>query len=104
MIKHMQGQKKMQEDIKSMQKSENVNAWNSVNNVKKERAAAAADSGMHRRRDKHVEGVSFDTSIAKKSPEVRELPIDPKTAKDRRNRNLSYTVRILSRQIMEKKT
>lgn len=25
--------------------------------------------------------VSFDTSIAKKSPEVRELPIDPKTAK-----------------------
>ena len=47
----------------------------------KERAAAAADSGMHRRRDKHVEGVSFDTSIAKKSPEVRELPIDPKTAK-----------------------
>lgn len=26
-------------------------------------------------------GVSFDTSIAKKSPEVRELPIDPKTAK-----------------------
>ncbi len=36
-IKHMQGQKKMQEDIKSMQKSENVNAWNSVNNVKKER-------------------------------------------------------------------
>lgn len=64
-----------------MQKSENVNAWNSVNNVKKERAAAAADSGIHRRRDKHVEGVSFDTSIAKKSPEVRELPIDPKTAK-----------------------
>ena len=47
----------------------------------KERAAAAADSSMHRRRDKHVEGVSFDTSIAKKSPEVRELPIDPKTAK-----------------------
>ena len=47
----------------------------------KERAAAAADSAMHRRRDKHVEGVSFDTSIAKKSPEVRELPIDPKTAK-----------------------
>ena len=46
----------------------------------KERAAAAADSSMHRRRDKHVEGVSFDTSIAKKSPEVRELPIDPKTA------------------------
>ena len=34
-IKHMQGQKKMQEDIKSMQKSENVNAWNSVNNVKR---------------------------------------------------------------------
>lgn len=28
-----------------------------------------------------MEGVSFDTSIAKKSPEVRELPIDPKTAK-----------------------
>lgn len=47
----------------------------------KERAAAAADSSMHRRRDKYVEGVSFDTSIAKKSPEVRELPIDPKTAK-----------------------
>ena len=34
-IKHMQGQKKMQEDIKSMQKSENVNAWNNVNNVKR---------------------------------------------------------------------
>ena len=35
MIKHMQGQKKMQKDIKSMQKSENVNAWNNVNNVKR---------------------------------------------------------------------
>lgn len=46
----------------------------------RERAEAEA-SGTAKRRDKHVEGVSFDTSIAKKSPEVRELPIDPKTAK-----------------------
>lgn len=46
----------------------------------RERAEAEA-SGTEKRRDKHVEGVSFDTSIAKKSPEVRELPIDPKTAK-----------------------
>ena len=46
----------------------------------KERAEAEA-SGTMKRKDKHVEGVSFDTSIAKKSPEVRELPIDPKTAK-----------------------
>ena len=43
--------------------------------------AEAESSGTEKRRDKHVEGVSFDTSIAKKSPEVRELPIDPKTAK-----------------------
>ena len=35
MIKHMQGQKKMQKDIKSMHKSENVNARNNVNNVKR---------------------------------------------------------------------
>ena len=46
----------------------------------RERAEAEA-SGTAKRRDKHVEGVSFDTSIAKKSPEVRELPIDPKTVK-----------------------
>ena len=46
----------------------------------RERAEVEA-SGTAKRRDKHVEGVSFDTSIAKKSPEVRELPIDPKTAK-----------------------
>ena len=47
----------------------------------KENGAEAEASGTEKRRDKHVEGVSFDTSIAKKSPEVRELPIDPKTAK-----------------------
>ena len=48
----------------------------------RERERAEAEvSGIPKRRDKHIEGVSFDTSIAKKSPEVRELPIDPKTAK-----------------------
>ena len=40
-----------------------------------------ADQNTIKRREKYVEGVSFDTSIAKKSPEVRELPIDPKQAK-----------------------
>ncbi len=30
-----------------------------------------------RRSDRHVEGVSFDTEIAKKSPDVKELTIDP---------------------------
>lgn len=30
-----------------------------------------------KRSEKHVEGVSFDTTIAKKSPNVRELTIDP---------------------------
>nr|WP_296093219.1 DNA translocase FtsK [uncultured Dorea sp.] len=39
------------------------------------------DDNTAKRREKYVEGVSFDTSIAKKSPEVRELPIDPKRAK-----------------------
>ena len=34
-----------------------------------------------KRSDRHVEGVSFDTTIAKKSPEVRELPVDPKEAR-----------------------
>lgn len=39
------------------------------------------DNNTAKRRERYVEGVSFDTSIAKKSPEVRELPIDPKRAK-----------------------
>lgn len=30
-----------------------------------------------KRRERHVEGVSFDTTISKKSPEVRELTVDP---------------------------
>ena len=46
----------------------------------KERAASEM-TDTPKRKDKHVEGVSFDTSIAKKSPEIRELPIDPRTAK-----------------------
>ncbi|MCF2681741.1 FtsK/SpoIIIE family DNA translocase [Faecalicatena contorta] len=34
-----------------------------------------------KRSDRHVEGVSFDTTIAQKSPEVKELPVDPKEAR-----------------------
>lgn len=30
-----------------------------------------------RRRDRHVEGVSFDTTLSGKSPDVRELSVDP---------------------------
>lgn len=35
----------------------------------------------NKRKDKHVEGVSFDTTIAKKSPDVKELTIDPLSEK-----------------------
>lgn len=37
---------------------------------------AAHKAGM-KRSERHVEGVSFDTTLAKKSPEVRELAADP---------------------------
>lgn len=37
------------------------------------RAAQASAAGRSRRKDRHVEGVSFDTTLAKKSPDVREL-------------------------------
>lgn len=41
---------------------------------KEERRASSENRG--RRSDRHVEGVSFDTTLAKKSPDVRELTVD----------------------------
>lgn len=41
---------------------------------KEQRRASSADSG--RRSDRHVEGVSFDTTLTKKSPDVKELTVD----------------------------
>ncbi len=37
------------------------------------RAAQASAAGRSRRKDRHVEGVSFDTTLKKKSPDVKEL-------------------------------
>ena len=51
--------------------------------IKEETGRTSDDrEGKGRKRsDRHVEGVSFDTTIAKKSPEVKELPVDPKEAR-----------------------
>ncbi len=44
---------------------------------KKIKEAQPKQSRAGKRSEKHVEGVSFDTTIAKKSPNVKELTIDP---------------------------
>ncbi len=44
---------------------------------KKIKEAQPKQSRSGKRSEKHVEGVSFDTTIAKKSPNVKELTIDP---------------------------
>ena len=41
------------------------------------RAGEIQDKKSQKRRDRHVEGVSFDTTLKKKSPEVRELSAEP---------------------------
>lgn len=41
---------------------------------KEQKRASSKDS--EKRRDRHVEGVSFDTTLAKKSPDVRELTVN----------------------------
>ena len=44
---------------------------------RKLKEAQPKQSRSGKRSEKHVEGVSFDTTIAKKSPNVKELTIDP---------------------------
>ena len=44
---------------------------------RKIKEAQPKQSRSGKRSEKHVEGVSFDTTIAKKSPNVKELTIDP---------------------------
>ncbi len=48
----------------------------------REARARESDRGQ-KRSERHVEGVSFDTTIAKKSPDVRELTADPAEAEVR---------------------
>lgn len=40
------------------------------------RASQKAGAKVQRRRDNYVEGVSFDTELAKKTPDIRELTVD----------------------------
>lgn len=44
---------------------------------RKQKEIKPKQSRAGKRSEKHVEGVSFDTTIAKKSPNVKELTIDP---------------------------
>ncbi len=41
----------------------------------RKRELASKEQSRTRRKDRHVEGVSFDTTLAKKSPEVREIKV-----------------------------
>ena len=47
--------------------------------MEREAQRDTARNGSKKRAARHVEGVSFDTTIAKKSPEIKELTAEPKT-------------------------